>query len=244
MDSTMKLYWSLIFKKYSNEELLRHLNNPIREYESEMIDGVIADIGCGQSSYLLDFATTDRKLIAIDSEQLQLDFLKKRVESDYLNKIENWVFLNKNFPQDDLPNEQYSLIIISNLLHFFTFEECLEIGKLISKISTKGTLIYVVVHSDKHYAKKSQEQKKENYFKHFFSTTELDLIFPNPLFESIYCAEIEQTDSKKVVEFTKEWINEYCKVNNITDAQTIERTKSEHLKNKKQSNIEVIFRKT
>lgn len=240
----MKLYWSLFYKKFSNKELLQDFNNPIREYENEMIDGVIVDIGCGQSLFLLDFAKTDRKIIAIDNEQFQLDFLKKRVESDYFDKIENWDFLNKNFPHDDLPNENYSLIILSNLLHFFTLEECFEVGKLISKISSKGTLIYIKVHSDKYYKNNPQDPNKNDYFRHYFSTTDLDTIFPTSLFERIYCAEIEKTDSKTAIKFTEEWIDECFKVYNITDINKIENTKRGFLNNNKESNIEVIFRKT
>ena len=55
----MKLYWDLVFKRQSNNELLRELNNPVRQYEKEMIDGAILDIGCGQSPFLLDFLSTE-----------------------------------------------------------------------------------------------------------------------------------------------------------------------------------------
>ena len=40
----MKLYWELVFKKLTTSELLRQLNNPIREYENEMIEGAIIDM--------------------------------------------------------------------------------------------------------------------------------------------------------------------------------------------------------
>lgn len=80
MDKSMKVYWQVVFEKQSNTEILRQLSNPIRQYESDMIDGAIIDIGCGQSPFLLDFLNSNRELIAIENEQIQLDYLRKRVE--------------------------------------------------------------------------------------------------------------------------------------------------------------------
>ena len=239
----MKLYWELFFEKFSNKEILRQLNNPIREYEEEMIDGAIVDVGCGQSSFLLDFASTRRELIAIDSEQFQLDFLRKRVENEELANIDNWKFYNQNFPQTGLPNKEYSLIIFSNLLHFFTLDECVEIGKLVSQKSISGTFIYVGVHSDKHYANNPENPNNNDYFKHYFTIHDLETIFPNELFERIYYAEVDKVDSKMEREFTEEWLDRLLKVAKVTDPKRIDQAKKDYLKNKSQSDIIVIFRK-
>ena len=239
----MKLYWELVFEKISTKEILRLLNNPIREYEQEMIDGAIVDIGCGQSPFLLDFATTNRELIAIDNEQIQLDYLKKRVENEKLANIDNWKFYNQNFPQAGLPDKEYSLIIFSNLLHFFTLDECVEIGNLISKKSTSGTLVYVRVHSDKFYANNPNDPDNNDYFKHFFTIADLEIVFPNDMFERLYYAEIDKVGSKMERELTEEWLDRSLKAAGINDHRLIDQHKKEYLQNDTQSSIIAIFRK-
>jgi SAM-dependent methyltransferase len=243
MTDSMKLYWELVFTKQPNNVLLRQLNNPLREFEAEMIDGAILDIGCGQSTFLLDYLSTDRHLIAIDNEQIQLDFLKKRVESETSSTIENWSFLNQNFPQDDLPDLPYSAIIFSNLLHFFTLRECVDIGKIVAKKSTEGTLIYAGVHSIRFYANNPKNPKNNEYFKHYFTIRDLDKIFPNHSFERIYYADVEKIDSQSHKELVKEWIVTDLESEGITDLEQIDLIKKEYLKNKKQSDIIAMYRK-
>jgi SAM-dependent methyltransferase len=243
MDDSMKLYWELVFKRQPNNELLRQLNNPIHGYEKEMIDGAILDVGCGQSPFLLDFLSTDRELIAIDNEQMQLDFLKKRVESEKSATLKNWSFLNLNFPKDDLPDLTYSLIVFSNLLHFFTLKECVEIGKLIAKKSTKGTLVYAGVHSVKFYANNPTNPENNDYFKHYFTIRDLDKVFPSHLFERIYYADMEKTDSQSERDLAEEWIDKDLEAEGITDPKQIDLIKKDYLKNKRQSDIIAVYRK-
>ncbi len=243
MDASMKLYWELVFEKQSTRELLRQLNNPVREYEQELIDGSILDIGCGQSPFLFDFMSTNRELIAIDNEQFQLDFLKKRVEKEKLATIDNWTFLNQNFPQDGLPETQYSLIILANLLHFFTLDECIEIGKLLSMKSTQGSIVYVAVHSDKSYTNNPKDPNNNDYFKHYFRISDLDSVFPTAEFERLYYAEIDKVDPKNERDLSEEWLDRAIKAEGITDPRRIEMIKKDNLKNKNQSDIITLFRK-
>ncbi len=243
MDNSMKLYWELVYEKQSTSEILRQLCNPIREYETEMIDGAIIDIGCGQSPFLLDFASTNRELIAIDNEQIQLDFLKARVEKEKLATLDNWKFLNQSFPQDELPNTQYSLIVFSNLLHFFTLEENIEIGQIVSKATIKGSLVYVGVHSEKFYANNPKDPNNNDYFKHYFTIADLEKVFPNNEFERIYYAEIDKIDPLFERKITVEWLERSLKADGITDPKHIELIKRDYMKNKNQSDIITIFRR-
>jgi len=243
MDNSMKLYWELVFKRQTNNELLRELNNPIRQYEKEMIDGAILDIGCGQSPFLLDFLSTDREIIAIDNEQIQLDFLKKRVESEKSATLKNWSYLNLNFPQDDLPDLTYSLIIFSNLLHFFMLKECVEIGKIIANNSTKGTLIYVGVHSVKFYANNPSKSNNNDYFKHYFTIRDLDKVFAGHLFQRIYYADVDKSDSQSERDLAEEWLDKDLEADGITDPGQADLIKKDYLKNKRQSDIIAIYRK-
>lgn len=239
----MKLYWKLVFEKQSTTKLLRQINNPVREYESEMIDGAIIDIGCGQSPFLLDFCSTNKELIAVDNEQIQLDFLKARVKKEKNATLDNWKFLNKNFPKEGLPDLQYSLIIFSNLLHFFTLQENLKIGQLISQKTTQGSLVLIGVHSEKFYANNPKDPDNNEYFKHYFTISDLEKIYTKENFERIYYAEIDKADTVEEQKLTEEWLDECIKVDGITDPQHIAYIKKEYLTNKNQSDIIVIFKR-
>lgn len=239
----MKLYWKLFFEKRSNTQILREFNNPLREYEGELIEGAIIDIGCGQSSFLLDFASSDRELIAIDEEQFQLDFLRKRVEAERSAKIQNWKFYSHKFSGKDLPNKTYSLIIMSDLLHFFSLEKCKVIGNLISKKSTKGTLVYVRVHSDNYYANNPEDPGNSEYFKHYFSVSDLETVFPNKQFERIYLATVDRIASKSEEELIEEWMDLSLKADGISDPEECNSAKQEYLQNHSESNIVAIFKK-
>lgn len=239
----MKLHAKLYAERVSNSAILRHLHNPLREYEEEMIEGAIVDIGCGQSPFLLDFANTGRKLIAIDNEQIQLDYLKARVEQLDNADMATWQFCNQDFPKHDLPDLKYSLIIFSNFLHFFSLDECIEIGKLVCKKSSKGTLIYVSVHSDKFYANKPADADNNSYFRHYFTSSDLNQVFPNSSFERLYNAEIEKKDPRYERNLDEEWLEILLREEGITDPYELIAEKVDYFVNKSQSDIIAIYRK-
>lgn len=138
-----------------------------------------------------------RKLIAIDNEEFQLDYLKKRVESAGFD-INNWKFLNQNFPQDELPDTTFSLMIFSNILHFYSLDECVQIGGLILNKARSGTLIYVVVHSSNYYKNDPDDPDNHDYFKHYFAGDDLKKVFSEKLFHRLYFADIERENSALV----------------------------------------------
>lgn len=243
MDNSMKIYWELYFNNFPVDKILRQITNPIREYEDELIEGAIIDIGCGQSSFLLDFAHTDREIIAIDNEPLQLDYLKDRVRSYERATFDNWTFQVSNFPIDKLPDKEYSLVVFSNILHFFSLTECIEIGKIVNEICKKGTLIYIGVHSHKFYANNPKDPNNNDYFKHYFTIEDLEKVFPIEYFEKIYFAEIEKTDPKVENELTEKWLEKSLAADGTTDPRHIELIKKDYMKNENQSDIITIFRR-
>ncbi len=243
MDDSMKLYWETVFDEISTEKSIRHFSNPLREYEDEFIPGAIIDIGCGQSDFLLDYANASRKLYAIDNEEIQLDYLKKRAKEISTNNLENWDFTQLNFPEDELPKDKFSVIILSNILHFFSIEECVEIEKIIDNIAESGTMIYISVHSYKFYANKPENPDNNDYFKHYFKTDDLETIFPKEKYEYMYVAEIEKIDSKFETEIASKWLDKDLKNDGITNIRIINKIKKDYLKDKMQSDIQTIIRK-
>ena len=238
----MKIYSEIVFNNFSTKTFLRHLHNPIREYESEIIDGAIIDFGCGQTSLLLDYANYNRDLFAVDNEQCQLDMLKQRVNG-LGNNLANWNYINSDFFKQNFPDKIFSIMFFSNILHFFTLKECEEVIGKIMNHSAKGTLIYISVHSNKFYANNPNDPGNNDYFKHYFSSNDLIDLFKPEYFEIIYSAEIEKVDSITELQLTDMWLEKSYEYYGITDRQIIENGKKRYLKNKKQSDIVSVFKR-
>jgi ubiquinone/menaquinone biosynthesis C-methylase UbiE len=242
MNEANRIYWELYFKNFSNDEIIRQTNNPIREYEDEMIEGPIIDIGCGQSSFLLEFSGSDREIIAVDNEQFQLDFLKKRVAKQDNSKINNWSFNLLNFPNDELPDKKYSLVIFSNFLHFFTLNDCIEIEDIILDKTVKGTFIYVCVHSYKHYKNKPENLANSDYFKHYFTIEDLEQVFTEDKFEKVYSAEIDKVHPLASQELIGQVVDKYYEAEEMMDSNKRELEKLKLLEGSIR-NIVVLFRR-
>ena len=239
----MKLYWETYFEILSTDQVIRYTSNPLREYEDEFIDGAIIDIGCGQSNILLEYSNSERTLYAIDNEQLQLDLLKQRAEPISNCGLKNWRFIRSEFPGDELPMENYSVIILANLLHFFLLDECRDLEELFLKISQKGTLIYIQVHSHRYYANDPEDPDNNDYFKHYFKVEDFTEIFPPEKYERVYQAEIEKINSKIEDEITSKWLDKAMEQDGITDLRKKEIIKADYLKNDTQSDIQIIMRR-
>ena len=63
MDIQMRLYWEAYSEDFTMEDIIRGLSNPLRDYENEFVEGAIVDIGCGQSTFLLDYINIGKKLM-------------------------------------------------------------------------------------------------------------------------------------------------------------------------------------
>ncbi|MBL0145419.1 MAG: class I SAM-dependent methyltransferase [Chitinophagaceae bacterium] len=243
MDESIKCLNQVTFDEHSNDYLLRHAATPLRKYEEEFIEGPIIEIGCGQSALLLDYANTDREIYAIDNDQFQLDLLKKRVEKLEKKKIENWKFLNLTFPEDIIPSNHYSVIILSNILHFFNFKKNVEIGKIIDGLAMPGTLIYIAVHSTKFYGNNSSDPNRYQYFKHYFKLKDFDYIFPKQQYLRVFTSEYEQGTSKATLKLIDTWLDRFYEQRGITDPETIELDKKEYLQNINEAGIHLVLRK-
>lgn len=242
MDESMSLYWELYNKTVSNEKLLREQVSPLRLYESDFVEGAIIDIGCGQSDILLDYTNSARKIVAIDNEQSQLDMLKCRAEKIKGVDINNWSFTNLDILKDNLPKDNYSVIVLSNILHFFTLNECSNIERKIYELGKKGTLIYIVVHSEKYYNNNPENPNNNEYFKHYFSVNDLKALFSNVKYDWLYTADVECYNSKDDNELIGTWIEELCKKEGITDPKIIKKEQNEYLEDCTDSVLQLIIR--
>ena len=205
MDWTMELYWKMYFDKFTNEKLLDNFKNPITEFENEFIESSIIDIGCGQSEILLYLSKTGKEIYAVDNEKFQLNLLKKRVLKMNNVNIDKWHFIHKSFPNDKIPTQKYSIIILSNILHFFSIHDCLKLKDEIDKYSTAGTIIYIEVHSIEHSQNDPNNPDNNEYFKHYFSIDDLQQIFPTNKYEYLSVKEEMKSQSEEEIALIESW---------------------------------------
>lgn len=241
MEAEHKLLWQLYFEQSLVEGVTRNGHNPIWDYEDELIDGPIIDIGCGQSDILLGFAATDRQLFALDMEPLQLSWLKQLAENQPDSKLENWHFLLASFPTSPLPAHKYALVCLSNFLHFYPLAETVAHIISLTPYLTSGTLLYVHVHSHRHLHNNPDDPNSHDYFKHYFAIQDFAQLFPHENFEQLYLAEVNSAYTKKDNTFTRRWVEKYFQQSKHT-AEEIEQAVQEQLTASSHAHITALFR--
>lgn len=241
MDIQMRLYWEAYSETYTTDDLIRGLHNLMRDYEDEFVDGAIVDIGCGQTTFIFDYINTDRKLIGIDNDKYQLDLLKNRLDA-LPNHTANIELLNHTLLNDTLPPETYSVVFLANILHFFDLAQCQEIITQLKLNLISGSFIYVCVHSDKYYANDSTNPENNEYFKHYFTLTDLDTIFIPLGFEKLLFSEKERLFSKKEMHTQEKWLEKILDHMNIFDQSERKLIKDEELINNPEADIICIYR--
>lgn len=242
MNEIMRLNSEATFEVLNNHRFLRELHNPLREFDNDMIDGPLLEIACGHTSILLDYAKSGRKLIAVDNDSFQLDLLKKRAR-EISSNTDNWEFLDITFPSGNIPSYNYAAIILSNILHFYSLRECIEIGKRIYDMAVEGTLIYVAVHSDGYYTNDPDDPENNDYFKHYFEASDFEKIFPPIKFECVYSAHIEKAKTKSVIEIVNKWVDKVAASEKNTNQDATNQQKQEYLQGFSEADFKLIFRK-
>ncbi len=197
MEETLRMYWELYNELCPNELMIHKSHNPLRNFEEEFIEGPMLELGCGQSSFLVEYSKTGKEIFAIDNEDLQLNLLKKRIESYAGKQAGKLHLLNITIPKKEIPKEIFSIVIMSDFLHFFSMDDCIKINKQIVSRTQKGSLIYIKVHSKSHAYFKSSDPGMHQYYKHFFSEADLPKLFDDKYFERIMFSETMQSVRSK-----------------------------------------------
>lgn len=237
----MRLYWEAYSETFSTDDLIRGLRNYLRDYENEFVDGAIVDIGCGQTTFLFEYLNSNRKLIGIDNDQYQLDLLKNRLNA-LPNTKANIELLNLSLLSDTLPLETYAVVFLANILHFFDLEHCEEIIDQLKLNMVSGSFVYVCVHSDKYYMNDPSNPENNEYFKHYFTLTDLDSLFIPSGFERVLYAETERYFSKKEMQTQEKWLDKYLDHLNIYNKTQRRSIKKEQLINNPESDLIGIYK--
>ncbi|QJD97693.1 class I SAM-dependent methyltransferase [Mucilaginibacter robiniae] len=241
MDIQMRLYWEAYSETFTTNDLIRTLHNPLRDYENEFVDGAIVDIGCGQTTFLLDYINTNRKLIGIDNDQYQLDLLKNRLDELRIANSKLGL-LNLTLLNDPLPLETYSVVFLANILHFFDLVQCQKIINQLKLNLVSGSFIYVWAHSDKYYRNDLNDPENNEYFKHYFTLADLDSLFIPSGFERLLYSETERLFSKKEMKTQEKWLEKFLDHMEIFDKNERQSIKDEELINNPENDIMCIYK--
>jgi SAM-dependent methyltransferase len=179
MNQTEMADWEKRTGHLSKYDLLQlALVSEIRIFENDLSDGAVLDIGTGLGSEAIYFSSKGRNVYAVDKEIYFLNRIKKISK----NKIET---IESKMPSGILPEDNFALIILSNILHFLSYNEGISLCNKVAKKMSEGSYALVRVHSNRHPYSKSAHEKNCK-FKHFFSSKEVKGLFPPNDFELIF----------------------------------------------------------
>lgn len=237
MDNQLKIYWKLYEEYFSNDKILKNFTNLMEIYHPEK-DGKIADIGCGQSKYLLDFyKNSNHELFAIDDEPIQINALKKRVENIKSKGKIN--FHNTKFPHLDFTDLTFTGVIVSNLLHFMNLKKAKEFISEIEKHISSESILLFTTHSWKH-----STNGDFSYFKHYFKEEDFYELLPKDLYEYLYVDLKSASFNNEKILLIKEWIKRLANDNNIFDNGRIKEMQQEYLESSnKTENITIVLKR-
>ncbi len=237
----IKLYWELYEKWFSNEALLNGFYNPLKFFITGTFGNII-DIGCGPSPHILDMLDSKYNLYALDKDQLQLDALKRRIVGHGYPETRVKFQLGE-FDTNKYHSIEFDGIVLSNLLHFMSL---FESSKLINQLELhirSGTLILVVVHSDRH-PKNAYKNGSDDYFKHFYSATDLEALFPDELYDYLYISQTVSFPDNRQVGFLKDWIKTLAESKQMMpDKESIQQLQLDYLNKAATANITLLARR-
>ncbi|HXJ97602.1 MAG TPA: class I SAM-dependent methyltransferase [Gelidibacter sp.] len=244
MDETLRIYWELYNDLLPNELMIHKSHNLLRNFEEEFIEGPILELGCGQSNFLVEFSKTGKEIFAVDNEEFQLNLLKKRIESYAGKDVGKLHLLNITVPEKEIPLKIFSLVIASDFLHFFSINECKNIISQIIPRTQKGSLIYVKVHSRSHSYSESSDSGMHEYYKHFFTESDLTKLFDEQYFERmIFSNSVQNIKSKFTREMEMKWIEKVLDEYQIFDQQERQELFEENNKELNVGYLECVYRR-
>lgn len=244
MEDTLRIYWKLYNEILPNELMIHKSPNLLRNFEEEFIEGPILELGCGQSNFLVEFSKTGKEIFAVDNEELQLNFLKKRIESYAGKDAGKLHLLNITIPEKEIPQEIFSLVIASDFLHFFSINECKNIVSQIISRTQKSSLIYIRVHSKSHSYSDSEDPELHKYFKHFFKESDLTELFNEKYFQRIiFSNTVQNIRSKFTREMEIKWTEKILDEYQIFDPQERQEQFEEANKELTVGYLECIYRR-
>lgn len=202
----LELYYEAAAKIYSTQDILDSYKvSPLSLFDNQLIEGPVLDVGCGPASMLLCFSSSGRDLYAVDNGESALTALRRRVDEVPDADLTKWHFMKSDVLHDQVPEGEFALISMINLLHFFSDAEREEILAKIHQRTRPGSMVCVTVNSDKHSANSAGNTNRYAQFKHFFTEEDLSHSFPNQDFQRYYYDYTHRKYSTKELDVMELW---------------------------------------
>lgn len=173
----MLVTWDDVFIKKINDKILT--DDFIKRYEKYILDvnSKILDLGCGMGNTSKVLLGYNKKVIAADSSNVALNFVKNNlnVETIYLDMLEKFPFKDKTF----------DLIIADLSLHYFSEKDTFKILNEIKRILKVGGKLLFRVNSikDNNYGASCKDKIENHYYfamgmkKRFFDMEDIKYFF-------------------------------------------------------------------
>lgn len=221
------------YDEYSTEELIEGASKlPIHQFNHQIPPGKVLDVGYKMGALVLYYASQGRQVHALDIEPYYEKKLKTRLKKEPYHDLVS--FSIASVDSDKLPNEEFAIISICSVLHYFDFGTAQHIVDRLSRLLMPGGWIITKNHHKSHlYSNNSSILGPNASYKHFFSAEEIGRLFPKQIFTEKYI-KVKNTFSdenqRKVAEYylslypqhSRKWLRDnYYDVDNHTDITTI-----------------------
>ncbi len=206
MKKSFQINYRILHEKNSIDDMIESFDQPLKEYEDDLPDFPVMDIGIGLGSGTVYFASKGKRVYAIDNEPILLKWLEDKVNT-YDKKKLDIEFIKQSYPAITLPESKFSCILISNLLHFCEngYDGIRNDLKTITQYLVSDGFILVRVHATDHVA----NYEGQDYFKYFFTEEEIKGLLVEAEFELMYLSKYYKKGFKAAVKHKKEWLTRY-----------------------------------
>ncbi|WP_079912736.1 bifunctional 2-polyprenyl-6-hydroxyphenol methylase/3-demethylubiquinol 3-O-methyltransferase UbiG [Paenibacillus sp. 32352] len=172
------------YHEAANQSRIRTFPNLMR-YQKMMVPGKVMDLGMGVGLSALYFAKFGFEVEGYDLSDAAISAASKRAEQENIKLV----IEQKDIREVHIAEEQYSLIILANVLQFFNDNDIIGILKRAKQGLTKGGLLYLSTFSTEEPTYKIAIQKaekisdrtffysKNDRYIHFFTRDEIEEIF-------------------------------------------------------------------
>jgi SAM-dependent methyltransferase len=143
----------------------------------------ILDVGVGLGYETAYYLKKGAKVDAIDVDNRVLELLESKC-AGYKRQLKTWNY-KVPFAQETPLKEKYDLVIVSNVLHFLTYNDILICLEQLFKLVADNGFILLRAHTKDHPYNDPLHPKKANYH-YFFQSEDIGLLFPPDSFQTLY----------------------------------------------------------
>jgi cyclopropane fatty-acyl-phospholipid synthase-like methyltransferase len=233
MDQKELLAFDYEYDAYTTQELIDEASTlPIHQFDQDIPPGKVLDVGYGMGALVLYYASQGREVHALDYYPHVEIMLRKRLAIEPYRDVVS--FSLSSMPDGILPQEEFAIISVCNLLHFFDFGTAQIIVDRLSQILISGGWLITKNHHKSHlYSNNPAILGPEQRYKHFFSKDEMERLFFKKVFAEKYIevqnhcpSEKERTISEYYwslsPEYTRKWLKQkYIDIDYHTDITTV-----------------------